>query len=243
MRSTTETLAWLRGECQSPSKSWYQLCLALTRTARGIDPMYASAIQAWHGAKHKHPLTSGANWSKVPVGAPIYYHSSTYGHIVTFAGVTNAGPLCYTNDVAGHGKVSMVSPLWFISHWRQPILGWTEDINGARISFQPPKPIKPNPTNTVSLRDAVKAATLDPPRPTQSKTAGAGPDVRLIEEALASKNLLDKKHIDGHYGSTTIEAYKKWQRKLGYVGKDADGIPGKVSLQRLADGQPWRVVA
>jgi len=243
MRSTPETLAWLRNQCTSPSQSWYRLCLALVRTARGVDPMYASALQAWNGATDKHPLTTSANWSKVPVGAPIFYRSSTYGHIVTFAGVTSAGPLCYTNDVAGPGKVSMVSPLWFVSHWRQPILGWTGDLNGVKLNLTAPKPIKPQPANTVSLSDAIKAAKLDPSRPGQTHTAGSGSDVLLIEKALASKNLLSTAHVDGHYGTTTIDAYKKWQRRLGFVGKDADGIPGKVSLQRLADGQPWRVIA
>ena len=233
---------WRRRSTTRP-RSWYQLCLALTRTGRGISPRYASALQAWNEADVRHSLTSTSNFSKVPLGAPIFYRSATYGHIVTFAGVGNSGPLCYTNDVAGRGKVSLVSPLWFISHWGQPILGWTEDLNGVKIPFETPKPVKPQPPNTVSIRDAIKAAKADPSKPGTGKTAGAGPDVRRIEEALVSKGLLNAKAVDGHYGTNTIEAYKKWQRKLGYSGKDADGIPGKVSLQRLADGQPWRVVA
>ncbi|MET9023899.1 hypothetical protein ABZV93_28385 [Actinopolymorpha sp. NPDC004070] len=38
---------------------------------------------------------------------------------------------------------------------------------------------------------------------------------------------------DGSFGSTTVQAYRKWQLRCGYSGKDADSIPGKDSLTRL----------
>ena len=244
MRSHMETLAWLRGQAESPSQSWYQLCLGLVRAARGVDGKYASALQAWNGAEDKHPLNANTvNWSKVPIAAPLFYRSATYGHVVTFVGVTKNGPMCWTNDVVGRGKVSMASPLWFISHWGQPLLGWTGDLNGFDLGLATPQPIRPQQPNTVSVGDAKKAARLDPPKNGRGVTPGCGTDVRLIEEALLSKKLLAKKYVDGHYGSQTIDAYRTWQRRLGFAGSDADGIPGKVSLQRLAEGQPWRVVA
>lgn len=37
--------------------------------------------------------------------------------------------------------------------------------------------------------------------------------------------------------------YAAWQRKLGYTGSAADGIPGMTSLQKLAARSNWRVVA
>lgn len=37
--------------------------------------------------------------------------------------------------------------------------------------------------------------------------------------------------------------YAAWQRKLGYTGSDADGIPGMTSLKKLAAKSNWRVVA
>ncbi|WP_230396435.1 hypothetical protein [Streptomyces blattellae] len=57
--------------------------------------------------------------------------------------------------------------------------------------------------------------------------------MRTVEAALVDEGLLSKTYSDGHYGTTTIAAYAAWQRRLGYRGKDADGVPGKTSLARL----------
>ena len=57
--------------------------------------------------------------------------------------------------------------------------------------------------------------------------------VRTVEAALVDEGLLAKRRSDGHYGTTTVTAYAAWQRRLGYTGRDADGIPGKTSLARL----------
>lgn len=35
------------------------------------------------------------------------------------------------------------------------------------------------------------------------------------------------------WGSGDVASYKAWQKKLGYTGSDADGIPGKVSWDKL----------
>ena len=59
----------------------------------------------------------------------------------------------------------------------------------------------------------------------------------------AQTEKLAKAYLDGHYGTTTIAAYAKWQRHLGYTGKDADGIPGRASLTRLGDRYGFTVVA
>ena len=37
--------------------------------------------------------------------------------------------------------------------------------------------------------------------------------------------------------------YQKWQQSLGYSGKDADGIPGEVSLSRLGARFGFKVTA
>ena len=37
----------------------------------------------------------------------------------------------------------------------------------------------------------------------------------------------------GFFGPLTQKAYANWQRRLGYTGTDADGVPGHHSLQRL----------
>ena len=68
-------------------------------------------------------------------------------------------------------------------------------------------------------------------------------NVRVIETALNKEGLLAKKYLDGSFGTKTIEAYKKWQVRLGFTGEDADGIPGRESLKRLGGKYGFKVVS
>jgi hypothetical protein len=61
--------------------------------------------------------------------------------------------------------------------------------------------------------------------------------VLLVERALRDRNLLDDQWVDGYFGTTTIAAYAKYQRSLGYTGLDANGLPGKTSLTKLGTGR------
>jgi hypothetical protein len=244
MRSTPETLAWIRGQAASGSTAWYMLCLSLARQGRGLDGKYSSAYTAWVGSKRKHPLTTGADWSKVPTGAPIFYKGSgQYGHVTTYAGFRDGAPLCWTNDVAGRGRVSAVHPLWFVSHWSQPILGWCNDLNGVDLNLPIPGGSKPTVTAGVSVKAMVAAARNDPKRPQGGATPGSADDVRKVENGLVKVGMLDKRYVDGSFGTKSIDAYAKWQKSLGFKGKAADGIPGRVSLQRLGDKAGFKVVA
>lgn len=47
--------------------------------------------------------------------------------------------------------------------------------------------------------------------------------------------------VDGNFGAQTMAGYAAWQRRLGYSGLDASGIPGEASLRRLA-GRRFRVI-
>ncbi|MFC4002958.1 peptidoglycan-binding domain-containing protein [Prauserella oleivorans] len=90
---------------------------------------------------------------------------------------------------------------------------------------------------TVDMEAVVKAAMWDPYKPDQSVTPGSGPSVELVEQALASKDLLADKYVDGHFGTTTVDAYAEYQRSLGYEGLAASGLPGKGSLAELGTGR------
>lgn len=90
----------------------------------------------------------------------------------------------------------------------------------------------------VDLSKLVEAAKKDPGRKQGGTTSGATVSVKVVEAALQAEGLLGAKYgEDGSFGSTTVEAYAKWQRRCGYSGKDADGIPGRDSLERLVE--PW----
>ncbi|WP_448319217.1 N-acetylmuramoyl-L-alanine amidase [Streptomyces sp. CO7] len=98
----------------------------------------------------------------------------------------------------------------------------------------PEKPAQPGKAKpVVSLRRLVEAARKDPALP-QGK--GSHPaDVKPVEAALDKLDFLSPEYAkDGSFGSLTVSAYARYQRSLGYSGKDADGIPGESSLRKLA---------
>ena len=95
----------------------------------------------------------------------------------------------------------------------------------------PPAP-KPKPAQaTVSVKAVRYSALSDPPKSGNPTSNGAS--VKPVEDALAKLKFLASKYADGHFGTTTVKAYAAFQRSLGYKGKDADGIPGRASLEAL----------
>jgi hypothetical protein len=90
---------------------------------------------------------------------------------------------------------------------------------------------------SVNMEATVKAAQIDPQRADDTLTPGAKASVLLVEQALSDRNLLDAKWVDGYFGTTTIAAYTKYQKSLGYTGLDANGLPGKTSLTGLGAGR------
>ncbi|MFS0697747.1 N-acetylmuramoyl-L-alanine amidase [Streptomyces nitrosporeus] len=110
----------------------------------------------------------------------------------------------------------------------------------ARLGTAAPARPTPSPPKapTVDLSKLVAAARSDPARSGQPVTYSG---VRTVEAALVDAGLLAKKLSDGHYGTTTVRAYAAWQRRLGYRGRDADGIPGTTSLVKLGKAHGFTV--
>jgi hypothetical protein len=107
---------------------------------------------------------------------------------------------------------------------------------------KPPAP-KPLPRPQKPVVDLSKLVAAAKSNPAAKGTPVTYSGVRTVEAALVDAGLLAKRYSDGHYGTTTIAAYAKWQHKLGYRGKDADGIPGRTSLERLGDKHGFEVIA
>ncbi|MFF3886610.1 peptidoglycan-binding protein [Streptomyces sp. NPDC001914] len=102
-------------------------------------------------------------------------------------------------------------------------------------------PSKPKPAaKVVDLSQLLAAARTDPAKAgTPVSYAGA----RIVEDALAAEGLLAKKYADGHFGTQTKTAYAAWQRRCGYSGAAADGLPGRASLDALARKHGFTVTA
>ncbi|GAA3237371.1 N-acetylmuramoyl-L-alanine amidase [Streptomyces lavendulae] len=104
-----------------------------------------------------------------------------------------------------------------------------------------PAPSKPQPEDTVvSLSKLIAAARQDPPK---AGTPVSYPAARIVEDALAAEGLLARNLVDGHFGTATRDAYSTWQRRCGYFGTSADGIPGRASLDTLARHHGFTVSA
>lgn len=101
-------------------------CLKYVRAeAWQIGGLYASAIDAWHGAIKRHPGDRNP-----PIGAPVFYSGGKYGHIVCNA----EGPDdIRSTDCQSSGQVSETDTNWPVRNWGQTYLGWTEDLNGIDL--------------------------------------------------------------------------------------------------------------
>lgn len=117
-----------------------------------------------------------------------------------------------------------------------------------QLASKPGKPATPKPTPStprVDLSQLVAAAKADPPARQGHVTYRAG--VNLVEAALVAEGLLPKRFAgDGSFGTTTRDAYARWQRSPaggGYTGKAADGIPGSASLKRLGQRHGFTVTS
>ncbi|MGW0933267.1 N-acetylmuramoyl-L-alanine amidase [Streptomyces sp. NPDC002644] len=159
--------------------------------------------------------------------------------------------ICRTHSDPGYGYHSMF-PQWSTSGTACPgkarIKQFKEVVfpgivaraqEGTAPSAPKPAPAKPS-APTVDLSKLEAAARKDPAAKGQPVTYAG---VRTVEAALVREGLLASRYADGHYGTTTRTAYAAWQRRLGYRGADADGIPGKASLERLGRKYGFKVVA
>jgi hypothetical protein len=88
-----------------------------------VGSLYGSAIEAWNGARYKHPGDRTP-----PKGAPTYYKGGSYGHAVIWTGED-----IRSTDCTSTGDVSEVPISWVENNWGYTYLGWTEDINGVRV--------------------------------------------------------------------------------------------------------------
>jgi hypothetical protein len=125
-------------------------------------------------------------------------------------------------------------------------------LDRAALFAAAPKETAPAPAPTpatpstpavpvVDLSNVVAAARRDPGLRQGGTTHKA--DVLVVERALVAEKLLASKYADGSFGTLTVAAYKAWQKRCGYTGSAADGIPGKASLTKLGTKHGFKVKA
>ena len=92
-----------------------------------VPSLYGSAIEAWHGARVKHPGDRTP-----PLAAPLYFVGGKYGHAVIGVG----GKDMRSTDCRSRGQVSDEAITWIERNWGYTYLGWTEDINGVELPLR-----------------------------------------------------------------------------------------------------------
>jgi peptidoglycan hydrolase-like protein with peptidoglycan-binding domain len=94
-----------------------------------------------------------------------------------------------------------------------------------------PASTPPKSLPVVRLSHIVAAQRRDPGLTQGAATYRA--EGLVVEHALYRAGLLAKRWVDGSLGTRTRPAVSEWQQRLGYRGRDADGIFGKTSLTKL----------
>ncbi|MER5555842.1 hypothetical protein ABT001_29945 [Streptomyces sp. NPDC002793] len=95
---------------------------------------------------------------------------------------------------------------------------------------------------------ALRWGEPEPPRPRLKSVALANvrygaknADVRVVQRALIGRGRTIKAGATGFFGAATKAAYAAEQRAQGYQGKDADGVPGCLSLTALGEASGFTV--
>jgi len=120
------------------------------------------------------------------------------------------------------------------------LLDWmgTKDVNKVFGHKEwTSRKIDPAGINMDTFRKNVKKAQADGPRVITVSLSKLQPGKRNSDIVRVKRRLRNRgftKEIDSNFfGKSLKQDYRRWQLHLGYEGKDADGIPGKSSLQKL----------
>ena len=191
----------------------------------GGNPYYASVETEGHPDT---PLTAAQlesvahiyAWGFAEFGWPLAVVDSTIAHGLTWHGV---GGAAWGGHTGCPGEIRKAQ--------RPAIIARSREILGISASH----------STVVDLSHIVDAAKRDPGAAQGS--ASHRPDVLVVEKALRAEGLLSNTWVDGSFGSKTVTAYAALQRRYGYTGKDADGIPGMTSLTRLGRAHSFTVKA
>lgn len=232
VNSPTQALA----KANSITKGYGGLCLQFVRVCYNIGAKYPSAISAWNNASHKHATSSTAG---IPLGVPIFFSGSKYGHVAIYAG---NGNMRTTNSATNRIHTMSVAS-WTRAGYK--LLGWTEDLNGVRFMTAGggsggsgggglAVDGRWGPATTRALQKAL-GTPQDGVISGQYRHAG----IRNIQGVEYPSNPRGSQMIarlqskigvaaDGHFGPNTVKALQR------YLGTPQDGVISEVSQATIA---------
>lgn len=122
------------------------------------------------------------------------------------------------------------------------LLVWmgTRDVNRVfgHKEWAPGRKIDPAGIDMNRFREQVKLALAQGPSVVTVRLSYLQPgkrnrDVLLVKRRLDRRGFFKGNLTNNYFGKGLLNSYKRWQQHLGYDGADANGIPGKTSLQKL----------
>ena len=159
--NTREAIAFLRHQ-REIGASWSQLCLALTRSAREIPPMYPSALAAQLATPKEDRVYGQKNWRR---GMVAYFDNAhdgnPYGHIATLALRNRSGTWLAWSNIVG-GAVRLVPITLFTRSWGDPAQFAAVSLNGYDLrGFEEQARAKPKRSVGEGLQHAVKTLRIE----------------------------------------------------------------------------------
>lgn len=180
-----------------------------------IGSLYGSAIDAWYGARYKHPGDRNP-----PKGAPCFYSGGQYGHIVI---AKDSG--MRSTDCPSTGRVGDAALNWPEVAWGDKYLGWTEDLNGVRLpGLVPEKPEQPDNGGDEDVPDLFIMKNTGK----QSIPAGVWQRVSFPDDGAVPIQHGSRAGIGGHkytstfYGTLTPKTEKTIRTRTANVEKKGD---------------------
>ncbi|MFZ1361469.1 MAG: peptidoglycan-binding domain-containing protein [Candidatus Nanopelagicales bacterium] len=237
-----QAVTYAIGQAKNPDKNYYMLC-----------EHFASWVYGWGGSGYAsakaHALATPSSrrnkipsdHSKIPAGALIYFTEGTYGHVVVAVGNGKVA----SNDIVKPGDIDIVPLSRFKQKW-----GYTPDMwklpdfprafgrNPNRAPVVKPQ-AKPAPKPATKTKPVVKLSNV--------RVGKRNAQVKRVQTALRNRGAayrkLNRSGATGYYGTQTRNMVQRYQRSLGFKGRDADGRIGCTSLKRLnkANGLKWTV--
>jgi hypothetical protein len=165
---------------------------------------------AWANKNHGVPLTGPSKWVAYPTS-----YANGGGQRMSFDAWDKFKGICGHQHVPEnvHGDPGAIDFARLVGFAKELVA----PVNEPAPTKPAPQPAPAKPS--VSLRNL--------------QYGDKNSDVREVQQALIKKGYKIPAGATGYYGDQTKAAYRKWQQKLGYTGSDADGIPGKTSLEKL----------
>jgi hypothetical protein len=122
------------------------------------------------------------------------------------------------------------------------LLDWMHIYDVSKVfahkEWAPGRKIDPAGLGMDNFRDQVRKALNHGPSVVTVHLSRLKPglkneDVLRVKRRLARRDFFEGDVTSNYFGKGLRDAYREFQRSLGYTGDDADGLPGRESLNRL----------